>query len=291
MNLPPDLIASFLLAIGCAVLLGAHRLAGGPNGFQRVVQQGQTFVLGFNLMHAGFWMLQPVVRVCVRLGISPSAVTWLSLLPAAAGAVAAATGHWGLAAWCLLAGGLLDVLDGALARALVRTSEAGAVLDSALDRYVEFLFFAGVFIYYDGHLVVQALVMAALLGSFQVTYSSAKAEALGLPPPRGIMRRSDRLALMIVGSAFAPVAHQWFEAPDSRTAWPVVLAVAAIAVLANLSAILRFRKLAVYARTRAADGADVVSARFTGKSVRGRPVAPASGAAVSEPAATQRGLV
>jgi CDP-diacylglycerol--glycerol-3-phosphate 3-phosphatidyltransferase len=239
-----DLLASEILGICCACLLIAHRLAGAPNGYRRVVQQGATFFLGFNLMHAGYWMLQPAVRRCTRSGLSPAAISWLSLVPAMAGSVAAATGHWGAAAWCLLVSALLDVLDGAVARAMHHTSPAGAVLDSVLDRYAEFIFFAGVFVYYREHLIAQLVVLAALLGSFLVTYSTAKAEALGITPPRGWMKRSDRLTVLIVGTAFEPFSFHWFETWSGELAWPVLVAMGLMAVLANVSAVLRFTALA-----------------------------------------------
>jgi len=248
MKLSFDLLASLVLGACCVILLVAHRLAGSPNGYKRVAQQGATFFLGLNLMHAGYWMLQPVVRRCTRFGAAPTVISWLSLLPAMGASVVAATGHWGAAAWCLLVSALLDVLDGAVARAIGNTSAAGAVLDSVLDRYAEFIFFAGVFVYYRPHLLAQLIALAALLGSFLVTYSTAKAEALGLTPPRGSMKRSDRLTVLILGAALTPFSIQWLETPGDRLAWPVLAALALIGVLANFSAIIRFTGLARDAR-------------------------------------------
>lgn len=248
MNLRVDLMASLVLGGFCVAVLIAHRLAGAPNGYRRVAQQGATFFLGLNLMHAGYWMLQPLVRRCARLGISPAAISWFSLLPALAASIAAATGHWGWAAWFLLMSALLDVLDGAVARAREELSPAGAMLDSVLDRYAEFIFFAGLIVHYRDSLPSQLMVLAALLGSFLITYSTAKAEALGLTPPRGSMKRSDRLTVLILGTALAPLSGQWLEAPNSRVAWPVLIAVSLIAVLANLSAVFRFRALGRQAR-------------------------------------------
>ncbi|MEO6002513.1 MAG: CDP-alcohol phosphatidyltransferase family protein [Opitutus sp.] len=244
MTLTFDLAASLFMGVFCVGLLTAHRIAGAPNGYRRVTQQGSTFFLGFNLMHAGYWMLQPAVRRCTRAGLKASVISWFSLVPALAAAVGAGTGHWGSAAWCLLASALLDVLDGAVARARGEESAAGAVIDSVLDRYAEFIFFGGLFIYYQNQLVPQTLVLVALLGSFLVTYSTAKAEAIGVTPPRGWMKRSDRLTVLIVGTALTPLSMQWFEDPPAHHAWPVLAALTVIAVLANISAILRFAALA-----------------------------------------------
>jgi CDP-diacylglycerol--glycerol-3-phosphate 3-phosphatidyltransferase len=252
MSLPSDLLASLGLGASCVILLTAHRLAGAPSGYQRVVQQGATFFLGLNLMHAGYWMLQRVVRRCTQIGVQPAAISWFSLVPAIAASFAAATGHWGAVAWCLLVSALLDVLDGAVARAANHTSEAGAVLDSVLDRYAEFIFFAGVLVYYRLRLPAQLVVLTALLGSFLVTYSTAKAEALGIEPPRGWMKRSDRLTVLILGAALAPLSLHWFEASDRPFAWPMLGALGIIAVLANFSAIVRFSTLA--RQVRSVDG-------------------------------------
>ena len=244
MTLSFDLVASLFMGAFCVGLLTAHRLAGAPNAYRRVTQQGSTFFLGFNLMHAGYWMLQPAVRRCTRAGLKASVISWFSLVPAIAAAVAAGTGHWGSAAWCLLASALLDVLDGAVARARGEESAAGAVIDSVLDRYAEFIFFSGLFIYYQHQIVPQLIALMALLGSFLVTYSTAKAEAIAVTPPRGWMKRSDRLTVLIVGTAFTPLSMQWFENPLERHAWPVVAALTVIAVMANISAIVRFAAIA-----------------------------------------------
>jgi CDP-diacylglycerol---glycerol-3-phosphate 3-phosphatidyltransferase len=243
MRLNVDVMASLTLGACCVVLLAAHSCAGAPARYRRVVQQGATFFLGFNLMHAGYWMLQPVVRLFSKRRVAPALISWISLLPALGASLAAAIGHWGIAAWCLLASALLDVLDGAVARAIGELSPAGAVLDSALDRYAEFLFFCGLLVYYRDFLSAQLLAVAALFGSFLVTYSTAKAEALQTTPPRGSMKRSDRLTVLILGTALTPLSNQWLEKPTSPFAWPVLTAITLIAVLANVSAIRRFTAL------------------------------------------------
>lgn len=244
MSLPADLLASLALGAFCAGTLVAFRLMSAALGYDRVAQQGGTVFLATPVMNAGYWLLQPVVRICVNTNTSPAALSWLSLAPAALAGAAAAAGHWGAAAWCLLASALLDVLDGAVARAANRASPGGAILDSVLDRYAEFFFFAGVLVYYRGLLAAQLLVLAALLGSFLITYSTAKAEALRLTPPRGSMKRSDRIALLVTGTALAPLSQRWLEPAGGHwPAWPVLGAVALIAVLANLSAIARFTAL------------------------------------------------
>jgi CDP-diacylglycerol---glycerol-3-phosphate 3-phosphatidyltransferase len=241
MTLTIDAMASLALGGCTAALIATRAFRAARPSYGRVVQQGATFFLGANLMHAGYGMLQPVVRWCTRHGVSPGLITWYSLVPALAAAIAAGDGHWGLAAWCLLASALFDVLDGAVARASSQISPAGAVLDSVLDRYAEFFFFCGLFVYYRGWIAAQLVILAALFGSFLITYSTAKAEALQLTPPRGSMKRSDRLTVLILGNALAPLSPAWLE--TSRQAWPVLAAAALIALGANASALRRFAAL------------------------------------------------
>jgi CDP-diacylglycerol--glycerol-3-phosphate 3-phosphatidyltransferase len=243
MSWPADLLAACALVFLCAGVVAVRALARGRTDFPRVEQQGGSVILGSGLMHTGYWLLQPAVRLCAGAGLSPAALSWLSLVPAAFAGVAVARGHWGFAAWGLFSSALLDVLDGAVARAAKCASIRGAILDSVLDRYAEYFFFAGALYHYRALPVVQALVLAALFGSMMITYSTAKAEALRLTPPRGAMKRSDRLALLIAGAGLAPFSQRWLEAPGTWPAWPALGAIATIAVLANLSAIVRFAAL------------------------------------------------
>lgn len=238
-----DLIAAIALGSFCLIVVCLHLGGFGERGFDRVRRQGGTFFLSGVVMEAGYALLQPVVRWCQRRAVSPALLSWLSLAPALVVAGAGAKGYWGMAAWALLASALLDVLDGAVARATDRTSAGGAVLDSVLDRYVEFLCFGGVGWFYRESPVMVLLVLSALMGSFMVTYSTAKAEALQLTPPRGLMKRSDRLAVLIMGAGLTPISQMWWESNGSDRAWPLAIAVGIIAVLANVSAINRFRAL------------------------------------------------
>jgi phosphatidylglycerophosphate synthase len=247
MRLPFDVAASLTMGASCVALLAAHAW-NGRSRYQRVAQQGATFFLGIDLMNAGYWALQPLVKLCAEWRVSADTISWISLVPAAAAALAAGAGHWGIAAWALLGSALMDVMDGAVARASGTMSMSGAVLDSVLDRYAEAIVFAGIFFYYRSNVTAQLVTLAAIVGSFLVTYSTAKAEALRVKPPRGSMKRSDRLTVLVLGSAVAPLSLHWLEPAGSVMAWPVLVAITLIAVLGNASAIQRFSALAREAR-------------------------------------------
>lgn len=241
MNEAVDLGASLAMGGLVVVTLLVWRGQAGGRRHDRVTQQGGSPFLGQGLMHAGYSLLQPVVRLCVRRDVSPASISWASLLPAASAGVFIILGHWGLAAWGLLLSALLDVLDGAVARATQRTSASGAILDSVLDRYAEFAVFLAALVFYRDHLIMQGVVMVALFGSLLITYSTAKAEALGLTPPRGSMKRSDRIALLVTGAALTPIGQVGAPefAPGGVVAWPFAGVMVLIAVLANVSAVRR----------------------------------------------------
>jgi CDP-diacylglycerol--glycerol-3-phosphate 3-phosphatidyltransferase len=102
-------------------------------------------------------------------------------------------------------GSLLDVLDGALARAGGRQSEFGAFLDSTTDRVGEAFMLGAIALVFARHgdEVALALTFAAVAASFLVSYTRARAEALGLRGDVGIGSRAERVTVIGVGLAVA----------------------------------------------------------------------------------------
>jgi CDP-diacylglycerol---glycerol-3-phosphate 3-phosphatidyltransferase len=234
-----DAAAGLALPLGVGSLLGIAALGGPPPESARVAREGGTAFLSEGAMHRGYVWVERLAALFVRGGISADGVSWISLGLGAAAGLLVGAGWIGCAAWALAASGLCDGIDGAVARQTNRSTKGGAVLDSALDRYVEFFFFAGLLVYFAGHWPQQLLVMVTLFGGFMVTYSTAKAEALQITPPRGWMKRSERLVWLTGGSALAAA----IRLAHLRSA-PLLLAVlVVIAVFANASAIRRLRAL------------------------------------------------
>lgn len=227
------------------LLVAGQLLFGARERHERVSRQGGSVFLGLGFMQVGYSLLQPMVKLAVRWGVRPNTISWGSVIPAIAAGVWAAQGHWGFAAWGLLVSALLDVLDGAVARTNRQASRGGSILDSVLDRYVELAMFVGALVFYHEVLWVQILVLMAMFGSLMVTYSTAKAEAMRLIPPRGAMKRSDRITLLVVGAALSPVSQYWWEQGQETivAAGPMVLAIGLIAVGANVSAVRRLAAL------------------------------------------------
>ena len=159
------------------------------------------------LKEAGRAILDPVVRLALRLRLTPNTVTVIGLLLTLLAATLIASESLLLGAAILTVGSLLDAVDGALARARGGGTAFGGFLDSTLDRAGEAILYMGVAGYYlrtaaDPTLPVLA-AFVALSGSFMVSYSRARAEGVGFHASVGLAPRTERLVLIIGGIALA----------------------------------------------------------------------------------------
>jgi CDP-diacylglycerol--glycerol-3-phosphate 3-phosphatidyltransferase len=133
--------------------------------------------------------------------------------------------YWA-AALVFVVGSLLDILDGALARAGGKTTPFGSFLDSTLDRVGEGAMLGAIALIFSrhGNEVALAATVAAIAGSFLVSYTRAKAEGLGLRGDVGIGSRAERVVVITTGLVFAPWgALQWAIYLLTATAWLTVL--------------------------------------------------------------------
>src|SRR5919199_1615970 len=105
-------------------------------------------------------------------------------------------------------GSILDILDGALARAGGKTTPFGAFLDSTTDRVGEGAVLGAIALVFSrhGHTVALAATIAAVAGSFLVSYTRAKAEALGLRGDVGLGSRAERVVVITGGLVLAPIS-------------------------------------------------------------------------------------
>jgi CDP-diacylglycerol---glycerol-3-phosphate 3-phosphatidyltransferase len=137
--------------------------------------------------------------------ITPNQLTTLGfVLNVAAGALIYER-HWVWATVAFVAGSVIDALDGALARAHDKSTPFGGFLDSTLDRMSEGVILGSIALVLadQGHTVALACVFVALVGSFLVSYTRAKAEALGLKGDVGLMARAERIVLLAAVLPFA----------------------------------------------------------------------------------------
>ncbi|MDB4934215.1 MAG: CDP-diacylglycerol--glycerol-3-phosphate 3-phosphatidyltransferase [Labilithrix sp.] len=239
-------IVGLLGAISVAYVVRVVR--SGPAHHPRVEAEGRSALLAKDVMEMMCWAVQPVVNACARLRITPDAVTFSSLALGVASGCALGMGHFGVGALLatIAAGG--DAIDGLLARKLGVDSKAGELLDAVVDRYVDFALLGGVAFYYRADEPRLVLALLALLASYMVSYSTSKADALRIAPPRGSMRRVERSVLVVGAAALTPAAAAlgalWADVP-------MTFALGMIAIVGNLSAARRLASMRASLRTRA----------------------------------------
>ncbi len=154
-----------------------------------------------NIRNAGRKLLIPVIRLLIATGISPFAVTALGLLLTVVASWLVWDGKYITGVVVLIIGSILDAVDGELARKKGIESKAGAVFDSSCDRIGEIFLFAAILAGKAGnaHPELVYLVPAALGGSYMVSYVRARAEGVNLSCSVGLVTRTERLILLIMG--------------------------------------------------------------------------------------------
>ena len=133
--------------------------------------------------------------------------------------------YW-LGAFVFVVGSILDILDGALARAGGKTTPFGSFLDSTTDRVGEGAMLGAIALIFarHGNEVALGATIAAIAGSFLVSYTRAKAEALGLRGDVGFGSRAERVVAITAGLVLAPWGVlQWAIYLLTATAWLTVL--------------------------------------------------------------------
>jgi CDP-diacylglycerol---glycerol-3-phosphate 3-phosphatidyltransferase len=133
--------------------------------------------------------------------------------------------YW-LGAIIFVVGSILDILDGALARAGGKTTPFGSFLDSTTDRVGEGAMLGAIALIFarHGNEVALGATIAAIAGSFLVSYTRAKAEALALRGDVGLGSRAERVVVITAGLVLAPWGLlQWAIYLLTATAWLTVL--------------------------------------------------------------------
>jgi CDP-diacylglycerol---glycerol-3-phosphate 3-phosphatidyltransferase len=133
--------------------------------------------------------------------------------------------YW-LAAFVFVVGSVLDILDGALARAGGKTTPFGSFLDSTTDRVGEGAMLGAIALIFSrhGNEIALAATVAAIAGSFLVSYTRAKAEGLGLRGDVGLGSRAERVVVITAGLVLAPWGLlQWAIYLLTATAWLTVV--------------------------------------------------------------------
>jgi CDP-diacylglycerol---glycerol-3-phosphate 3-phosphatidyltransferase len=146
----------------------------------------------------------PLVRVLVRLGVTANTVTVVGTIGSMAGALLLFTqGHFFVGTLVVWGFVMLDMVDGAVARARGGSSLFGAVLDSSLDRVVDAAVFGSLLWWFAGRGDDRALQLACLLClvlGVMVSYIKARAEGAGLSCDAGLIERPQRLTIALAGT-------------------------------------------------------------------------------------------
>lgn len=135
-----------------------------------------------------------------RMGVQPDTITVVGLIVVAIGAFFVARGQFQAGGVLLLLSLPLDALDGAVARAMQRKDRRGAVLDSTLDRYADGFIFGGLAYYFASVMQPENLLltMAALIGTFVVSYVRARAGEADLSVKIGLFSRFERVVVLLL---------------------------------------------------------------------------------------------
>lgn len=148
-------------------------------------------------------MIEPLAELLVAVGIGPNAITVAGFVLQLGVATLFVLGHvrWGGVLLIIVAP--LDALDGAVARAAGSETAFGAFLDSTLDRLSDAALILGLAAYQfqTGVLLEVVLFLVGLVAALMVSYTRARAEALGAGCSVGLLTRLERILLIAVLSA------------------------------------------------------------------------------------------
>ena len=144
----------------------------------------------------------PVARALLGLRLRPNHLTVLGLGVSLLAAVSFARSRslWG--AVLLILAGLFDFFDGSLARLSRQVTPFGAFLDSVIDRYSDLVVLAGIVFLFWGRPLEVLLTLLVVIGTVMVSYTKARAQAIGVACEVGLMERPERLIVLIAGGLF-----------------------------------------------------------------------------------------
>ena len=197
-------------------------------------------------IHAREWIAKTINPLGVRLaraGVTPDAVTLVGSVGATAGALIFFTQGWWFSGTMLIWGCvMLDVVDGAVARAGGTSTKFGAVFDSTADRVVDAAVFGSIAWYFARHdqpWMLAGCLLCLVLGSL-TSYIRARAEGVGLTATVGIAERAERLIVILVGTGLSG-EHLRVPYVQAIAVW-VLVAASTITVAQRLATVWRQSK-------------------------------------------------
>jgi CDP-diacylglycerol---glycerol-3-phosphate 3-phosphatidyltransferase len=209
-----DVVVFIGILVGALASMPLYAVTGARRRDPLDVAERGTFVLGGFLRSWFYWFVRPVEVIAVAARVSPTAFNLLGVAFGVAAGVAFAMGHLVPGGWAVLLGGIADVLDGRIARALGVAGSRGAFLDSTLDRFAEVGAFVGLAVYFQASTLALVVVATGLGGSLLVSYARARGESVGVVCKVGVMQRAERLLSIGLGGVLDPAvsaAAGWDE--------------------------------------------------------------------------------
>src|ERR1700761_1817668 len=206
-------------------------------------------------------IINPLVRLLIKAGLTPNMVTTIGLVLNIGVAVIFIVGaeegrrgdlrYVGWAGALILFAGLFDMLDGQVARLGNMSSQFGALYDSVLDRYSELILFLGICYYLISHhyFLSSLLAFIAMIGSMMVSYTRARSEGLGIQNKGGLMQPPERVVLIELSAIACGVAshfiggdYKWYVRSITKyhlfeTMSIFTIPITILAILTNISAI------------------------------------------------------
>lgn len=163
-----------------------------------------------DLAQGAYGALSGLGRWLAERGVTPNSLTYAALCLSVLSGVAAAWGHYLLAAVLLLVSGAFDLLDGIVARAAHLSTRFGALLDSTVDRMADAVPLLGLVVACSRSALAAAVLVVAIISGFAVSYVRARAESLGVSLPPLFMRRAERLVLLVLSLLVGSVSWPGF---------------------------------------------------------------------------------
>ncbi len=156
-------------------------------------------------------LIEPIAALLVRLNVDPNALTTTGTVCTVLGGVAFAFGRIRAAGLIIAAAALFDVLDGMVARKAERSTIFGAFYDSTLDRVADGALLGGLAYFFAtspryASPTMVAVAIVGMIGTFLVSYTRARAEALGITLRIGFMQRAERVVLLSAPQALFGLA-------------------------------------------------------------------------------------
>jgi CDP-diacylglycerol--glycerol-3-phosphate 3-phosphatidyltransferase len=194
-------------------------------------------VPGLESLRSGVYrIIDPLTHGLARRRVHPNLLTTLGFAVTVGSAFAFHEHQVRTAGFLVLLGGFFDILDGRVARLSDLGSKFGAFYDSTLDRISEIMVFMGILSLYNdyrlelGDVGMIYAISLAMAGSLMISYTRARAEALGLDCKVGLMPRAERVVL--IGLASLVFGESW----DGLV---LKIVIVVLAVLTNLTAVQR----------------------------------------------------